>query len=242
MKILLTIALLLIPFCSRAQVPPAYKDSLLWEILKEIPAEEHAKFTEEYNMMSAEQIKEFADFIFYMESLPMSSKKELIENIKTNYSSIDQLQTFYTKLIPKEYSVHIEFAPPEKILNIGENINISASKKKGGHIFQEWHVELSSPKVDSLLKIIKLTRKDLTQLQDHLRKAHCISVSNGNPFGIGFARSGMGMYSFLVFDHKLSPKEIEMHNNGCEYIFYKENIVLQYGGGAIGPQCFPDKD
>ena len=50
----------------------------------------------------------------------------------------------------------------------------------------------------------------------------------------------MGKYYYLVFDDNLSQNEIEEFNDGCTYIFYKNNIVLKYSGGTIGPQCFPD--
>lgn len=52
----------------------------------------------------------------------------------------------------------------------------------------------------------------------------------------------MGKYSYLIFDRPLSEAEKKDYDDKCEYIFYKENIVLEYGGGAIGTQCFPDPD
>jgi len=48
----------------------------------------------------------------------------------------------------------------------------------------------------------------------------------------------MGKYSYKVFEKQLEIKEKKEYNNSCEYIFYKDNIVLEYRGGAIGPQCF----
>lgn len=101
---------------------------------------------------------------------------------------------------------------------------------------------MKSNKLDSLLNLTTLKRKDLQELKKYLDKANCISISNGKEFEIGFARSGMGKYSYLIFDNPLTKDEIERYNNGCEYIFYKKNIVLEYGGGAVGSQCFPDKD
>ena len=74
----------------------------------------------------------------------------------------------------------------------------------------------------------------------YLDKANCISVYNKDAIEIGYARSGMGKYSYLIFDKSLTEEEKDKYNNGCEYIFYKDNIVLEYGGGAIGSQCFPD--
>ena len=108
--------------------------------------------------------------------------------------------------------------------------------------FQEWNIELKSTKLDSLLKLTTLARKDLQELKKYLDKANCISVNNKNEFEIGYARSGMGKYSYLIFDSPLSKEEKQKYNNGCELIFYKDNIVLEYGSGAIGSLCFPDRE
>ena len=48
----------------------------------------------------------------------------------------------------------------------------------------------------------------------------------------------MGVYMYKVFDEPLDDKLTEKYNDGCTYIFHEENIVLEYGGGAVGPQCF----
>jgi hypothetical protein len=85
---------------------------------------------------------------------------------------------------------------------------------------------------DATLKIIKKLLID----------ANCISIENGEVFDIGFARSGLGLYSYLLFNTDLNADQIQRNNDGCNFIFYKKNIVLKYGGGAVGPQCFPDRD
>ena len=39
----------------------------------------------------------------------------------------------------------------------------------------------------------------------------------------------------------LTNNEIKQKfNDGCMYKYFKENIALEYGGGAIGSQCFED--
>jgi hypothetical protein len=57
---------------------------------------------------------------------------------------------------------------------------------------------------------------------------------------IGFARSGLGKYYFLLFENNLTSEQINRYNDGCTFIFYKKNIVLEYGSGATGSYCFPD--
>jgi hypothetical protein len=50
----------------------------------------------------------------------------------------------------------------------------------------------------------------------------------------------MGKYFYELFDDDLTQEQIKQYNDSCTHIFYKKNIVLEYGGGAVGSQCFPD--
>lgn len=90
-----------------------------------------------------------------------------------------------------------------------------------------------------MLKVVHWNAKTLTQIKKLLQKANCISIENGKITEIGFGRSGLGKYSYRIFDHELSSEEAKDYTDGCNNIFYKRNIVLEYRGGAIGPQCFP---
>ena len=100
-------------------------------------------------------------------------------------------------------------------------------------------MDIDSNKTDSLLAVIGWTHIDLNILKNKLDEANCISVASGNPTTIGWKRSGMGMFLYDIFDQNLNDSLVEEYNKGCTYIFYKDNVVLEYGGGAIGPQCFP---
>lgn len=222
-------------------------DTLFSKMLASIPQEMHQEFTAEYRKMSVDQRKVMVEFVEMFAAMPSSSKKQLTQNIDTNYLNILAVKTFFKKLVPKGYAIYIEFKPPEQILNRGESIDFwvfRKGKKTGDNdmVFQEWNIELNSDRLDTLLNFTTLKRKDLQELKAYLDKANCISVSNEDEFEIGYARSGMGKYSYLIFDSPLSKEDQKEYNNGCEYIFYKDNIVLAYGGGAIGPQCFPDRE
>jgi hypothetical protein len=51
----------------------------------------------------------------------------------------------------------------------------------------------------------------------------------------------MGKYSYVLFDHALSEQEKKGYNDGCLFIYFREKVALEYGGGVFGPQCF-EKD
>ena len=91
-----------------------------------------------------------------------------------------------------------------------------------------------------MIKPLGWTNATLTTIKKLLADANCVSIENGDITTVGFARSGMGKYSFKLFDKDLSSEQIKEYNDGCMYIFHKKNIVLEYGGGAVGSQCFPD--
>jgi hypothetical protein len=226
--------------------PIAKNDTLLNKILEGLPKEMHKEFIEEYNKMNSEQIKATLELMDLISSIPTSSKKELIRNIDSNYANILALKTYFQNIVPSDYFIYIEFKSPDKIRKLDESIDFWVYRKDMNTndkqvVFQEWNIEIKSTKLDSLLQLIKLKRKDLQELKMYLDKANCISISNRDEFEVGFARSGMGKYSYLIFDKPLNKEEMDKYNNGCEYIFYKDNIVLKYGGGAIGSQCFPDR-
>jgi hypothetical protein len=214
------------------------KDSLLKTILKDMPENKKKEFLETYNSGN-DKSKEFLLFMF---SMPKSSKNELIRNIDSNYEKISVLKKQYARLVPDNYTVSIEFNPENKIVSTKETIDLTITlvKDKETTVTQEWNLEYNSEKLNNMLAMLKWTNETLIVVKKLLADSHCVSIENGQITTIGFSRSGMGKYSYLLFDNNLTAAQIKQYNNGCSYIFYKNNIVLEYGGGAVGPQCFPD--
>ena len=105
-------------------------------------------------------------------------------------------------------------------------------------MFLEWDLEIKTERMDSILKPIGWTRETLKTLKDKLDNADCIQIESGEPTKIGFKRSGMGMYSFNVFDKPIPDNLIEQYNDSWTYILVNKRLALEYGGGAIGSQCF----
>ncbi len=160
------------------------------------------------------------------------SKEDLIKNYIANTKAIDDLKNYVSKAIPSNKSVDIEFD--------GDNSLAYFHVIVDGGYDSNWNIKLGSRKVDTLLNELGWTRKDLSTLKEKLNNANCISVKSGEPFTIGCQRSGMGMYSYKLFNHSLSDSLKRKYNDGCNYLYYKENVVLEYGGGFMGPQCFED--
>lgn len=214
------------------------KDSLLQTIIKDLPEGKKAEILKRYNEGN-EQTKEFFLVMF---SMPRSSKKEMIANIDSNFDNINTLKTEYSKLIPKNYIVSIEFNPADKISMAKESIDLTVedTSNNQSNVAQDWNLEYNSKKLTQMIKPLGWTNETLLTIKKLLANAHCVSIENGGITTIGFARTGMGMYFFKLFNNDLTDTQIKEYDDACTYIFYKKNIVLEYGGGAVGTQCFPD--
>lgn len=216
------------------------KDSLLQTIVKDLPEFAKKELLKEYTK-SDEKHKEGILVFMYM-SRSRSSKNEMISAIDSNLDNIHILKIEFLKLVPKNYIVSIEFNPAEKITMTSESIDlkIQDTANKQWNLQQEWNLDYNSKKLSPMLKRLGWTITTLEKIGKLLADAKCVSIENGDITTIGFARSGFGKYSFKLFDSDLTDEQIKIYNDGCTYIFYRKNIVLEYGGGAVGPQCFPD--
>lgn len=217
------------------------QDSVSKIIIGKIPAEFREDIKAQYDTASIQD----REFILLILSMPTSSKAEQIKNLDSNLPEILIVKEQYSKIVPSGLSVYVEFNPEEILTGTKESIDIRIMNDIGKEypivLCQEWNLDFNSHKLDSLLNTINWNIIKLLEVKTLLQSIHCISIENGNPTTIGFARSGMGKYSYKIFDINLTSDQIKEYNNGCEYIFYKENLVLEYGGGAIGSQCFPDE-
>ncbi len=230
------------------------KDSLFAVSVQRFPEEKRVEFKKMYK----EGKEEEKEFLLFMISMPNSSKKELINNYNKKKGEISNLKEEYYKLVPDKYFVYIEFEPASKIFTVPEQITIKIYKIKNDKInidtnevqindnleviSQNWNLNPDSKELEDIIKSIGWSKQTLSEIKILLNNANCVSIENGSDnTTIGFARSGMGKYSYKIFNNQLTENQKREYNNGCEFIYYKDNVVLEYGGGAIGPQCF-EKD
>jgi hypothetical protein len=167
------------------------------------------------------------------------SKKDLIANYQARKTQILQLKDFFTSIVPPHKHVAIEFSDDH---TLGRLEVCSLDSMRGTFIypiFLKWNLATTSRKVDSILGTLHWTVGTLQQLKQRLDSAHCISAQNGEPCQIGFQRSGMGMFFYDLFTSPIPDGAKDKYNDGCTHFFYNPTVVLEYGGGAIGPQCFP---
>ncbi len=161
------------------------------------------------------------------------SKQDLIDNYKQKIMQIADLKNYVKKIVPVNKSVDIEFDGNKRlfIFHLVDNGNYDSN----------WDLKVNSSKADTLLRKLNWTRATLKTLKEKLDAANCISIKSGEPCNIGFQRSGMGKYYYTLFDNRIPDSLKNKYNDSCTYILYTDKVVLEYGGGAIGPECFPIK-
>ncbi len=161
------------------------------------------------------------------------SKQDLIDNYNHKILQIADLKNYVKKIVPANKSVDIEFDGNKRffIFHLVDNGNYDSN----------WDLKVNSSKVDTLLTKLNWTSETIKTLKEKLDAANCISIKSGEPCNIGFQRSGMGKYYYNIFDNRIPDSLKNKYNDSCTYILYTDKVVLEYGGGAIGPECFPIK-
>lgn len=164
---------------------------------------------------------------------------ELVQNIKDKQAEIYELKRYFNEIVPDNRFVEIEFDDEDELSRFGITPLDSIAGNPYGPIFLEWGLKTNTPRMDSIIAPMGWTQETLKTLYEKLEDANCIGIESGEPVTIKFQRSGMGMYSFNVFEKPMTDSTKNWCNNICSYIIVNDTLVLEYGGGAVGSDCFP---
>ncbi len=170
--------------------------------------------------------------IFFYDDFESPTYQELTANYELNHKKIHTLKNYVNSIVPPNNSIHIEFE---------NDHTLSIFHVLDDKIYDDnWNIDIQSEKTDSLLQKLGWNKTTLKTLKTHLDQAHCVSVSSGKPFNIGFQRRGMGMFFYNLFDKPIIDEQLKRrYNDSCQYILYNDHVVLEWGGGVLGTQCFP---
>ena len=168
-------------------------------------------------------------FLFFSmllnENLVYYSKKDLMQNYDKRSHEINEVERYVNSITPAGDKIDIEFSGDDEfgLLNLNR--------------LSYTNIKIDSKQADTLLKKLGWSLPMVRTLKYKLDKANCISVANVTPFIIGWQRSGVGIYSYYLFDHPLNDSLKKEYTNGCDYSFYKNNVVLNYEGGTTSNLC-----
>ena len=191
----------------------------------------------------------------FISSCGMNSIEGMKNNIDKKSNEITELKNYFNEIVPENYIVRIQYNSSNNVdLFVYEPIEDSTKREQ---LFGQWKVDIDNfketPQTEyekkyggktKSLELVKSklnwNRETFTKLYDKLEKANCIGISSRNPVEIEYGFSGMALLSFLVFDENLTAEQQEEYSDDCMSMFYKENIVLNYGSGATGSLCTPE--
>jgi hypothetical protein len=180
------------------------------------------------------------------------NKSDLINNYEERSKEIISLKEYYFKIVPSNYLVRIRY-------NSNRNVDLAVYESKIDSeeydlFFQKWNIDLDNyietPQTDYQKKYegktnsLELTKKKLNwndktfnELKFKLDNAGCIGITSGNPTEVEYGYRALAVYSYLIFDDNLDKEQQKEYSNDCNLLFYKDNVVLCYGSGAIGDDC-----
>ena len=191
----------------------------------------------------------------FLSSCGMNSIEGMKNNIDKKTNEIADLRNYFNEIIPENYIVRIQYNSSNSIdLFVYQPTQDSTTHEI---LFGQWDVDLKdyteTPQTDyerkyhGKTKSLELVKKRLnwssttfSELYKKLNNANCIGIKNTEPIEIEYGFRGMALLSFLVFDNNLTIEQQEEYSDDCMSMFYKENIVLKYGSGAIGDFCTPE--
>jgi hypothetical protein len=193
--------------------------------------------------------------LLFFSNCGMNSINGLKNNYDKNSSQIIELKNYFIKIVPPNYIIRIQFNSSNNIdLFIYEPIGDSTKQEK---LFGQWDVDLDNYKESNKTKLernhqgetkslelvverLNWNRETFNELYKKLNDANCIGICNRKPVEIEYGFMGMGLLSYLVFEEKLTAEQQEKFSDDCMQMFYKNNIVLQFGSGATGSMCTPE--
>lgn len=183
--------------------------------------------------------------VYSIYSIGSFNKDYSVTDLKNNFNEkrneINDLKMYFNGIVPKNRFVEIEFDNDSTLTRLGIEALDTTAGDPYGPMFLEWDLKLNTQLMDSILKPMGWTNEILKTLKQKLENANCIQIESGEPSKIGFKRSGMKMYSFIVFENPIADSLKSQYNDGCTYILVDNKLALKYDGGAIGNQCFQDK-
>lgn len=180
--------------------------------------------------------------IVFLYKMDLLSKDYTIAELKTEFikaePEIHNLRSYLKEIIPKNSIVTIEFDNEKTIGRLEYSIQDSFQNGHYTSVIQEWDLRIGSQNTDSLINIIGWSNRTLEEIKDRLDRANCIGISNGEPIEVFFKRHGMCMYTFILFEDPIPNNLKSIYNDSCSHILVNNKMVLGFGGGVLGPQCF----
>lgn len=163
---------------------------------------------------------------------------EMVESFHDHKQEVNELITYFRSMVPKDKFVEIEFEDDDELTRFGFAPSCDTSQKW----FLDWNVQVESSQMDSLIDCLGWDINQVRELKEKLDAADCIQIGNTvEGTHIGFKRSGMQMYSYMVYQQPLSDSLRTEYEKYHTLLFANDTLAVEWAGGAIGLQTWPEK-
>ena len=219
--------------------PKINKDSLYSKLEYMIPDEQKKEYREMFSKAD-DGGKEYVLMVMY--NGQKGGKKYLIDNFEDHKMQIMKLRNQYEKLNFNNYIVTVSY--DNNVLYIpSTHITITIHKIKEGYLNDEIMdrnanldyigtysgTNEKASEIKKALDVLRWNNKVLNEIISLIKDANVISIRNGNPVQIEVHPNFSAIYSYKIYRENLNKQQIIEYNDGCNYIHYKDNIVLHNG-------------
>jgi hypothetical protein len=170
---------------------------------------------------------------------PILYPDEVVDAFHANKESIYDAKKYFEAIVPDSFNVYIEYTDNNKIdFQVFQTKGIATS-----NIIQVWDADMYSDEITNVTDVLGWNNYEMIVLREILHNANCISIENKKEMiQIGYQRSGMGKYDFNIYDNPILTEDIKYYNDSCRYLYINKFNVVEFGGGAIGSQCMPERE
>lgn len=167
------------------------------------------------------------------------TNEDVVNNFREKEAQIRRLKKFYNSVVPPNKFIEIEFDGSQHLSRFGVYSINPVTHELVLPGFIKWNLSTNSNDVKSVIATIGWNHRILETIKQKLDSANCISIESGEPCKIGFQRRDLGKYNYLVFDKPMSDSLKTFYKNYCAYSFYDDRMVMMWGAGALGGDCYP---
>lgn len=163
---------------------------------------------------------------------------EMVESFDDHKQEINEPISYFSTMAPKDKVIEIEFNDDEELNRFGFTPPCDTSQKW----FLDWDVQVESSLMDSLMDCLGWDLNQVRVLKKKLDAADCIQIGrNLEGTHIGFKRSGMQMYSYVVYHQPVSDSLRTVIESHHMHLFANDTLAVEWAGGASGLQTWPDQ-
>lgn len=162
----------------------------------------------------------------------------MARHYEKHHTEMEELHSYVRSAIADSCAILLEF-DGKKLVKI-------RVKGKNDSEFSDLWGEESIRHKDSLMTVAGLSQEEYDGIRNRLKELGCLGIEYSQTYPeqltIWFRRVYMGLYSYNIYSRPMTDKEKADAMEQWEYIPYNDHCTFEYGGGAIGPQTFDDKE